>query len=500
MVAPLLIPWAEKDSAVPDAGNPGCPFLLSWDDQRTTKMTAAIDAGKYPGKETAPKRDWTSGSVIRNLLLLSWPMVVMESLWMVSQLTDLIWVGRLGAQSIAGVGIANVLLAMVYSVDMGMVVGVRAMIARCVGAGDTKGADHVAGQAILLGSVWGLLVTAVGAFLARPILSLLGAESAVLSEGAAYLQLMLIGWVAFEVMVMGLYAIQSSGDAVTPMLVEGLMRTVHIALCPFLVLGLWFFPHLGVRGAALANVIGQGLGTVMILGILFSGYSRLRIRISDIRFAPRTMWRLLKVDIPAVGMNLQASFGNILLMKIIMPFGTMAVAAHSLASRVEMFLSVPGVGLGAGAGVLVGHNLGAAQPKRAVKTAWLAVGFVQAFMMACSVVILLWAEKVVGVFTTDQSVVQLGSTLLRISTAGYLVTALTYVLQNCVAGAGDTVPNMVISIGSMWAILLPMAFLLPRFTNLGIYGVRWAMAANLIVAAMASLAYFATGRWKTKRI
>jgi putative MATE family efflux protein len=465
-----------------------------------TQMPAAVEAAKYRERGSALERDWTKGSVTRNLLSLSWPMVVMESLWVVSQITDLIWVGRLGSRSIAGVGIANAVLAMVYSVDMGMIVGVRAMIARCVGAGDTDGANHVTGQAILLGSVWGLLVTTLGAFLAAPMLRVLGTDPAVVDEGAAYLRLMLVGWVGFEVLVMGLYAIQASGDAITPMLIEGAMRTVHVALCPFLVLGLWVFPHFGVRGAALANVIGQSLGALILLLVLFTGYSRLHLRLQDFRLAPRTLWRLLRVGIPAVGMNLQGSLGGIFLMGLVVPFGTMAVAAHSLASRVEMFLSVPGVGLGTGAGVLVGHNLGAGQPKRAVKTAWLALGFVQAFMLACCVVILFWVERIIGVFTSDPGVIALGSTLLRISTAGYLVTALSYVLQNCIAGAGDTVPNMVISIGVIWVVQLPLAFVLPRLANLGIYGVRWAMAANLIVAAIASLIYFTTGRWKTKRI
>jgi putative MATE family efflux protein len=299
---------------------------------------------------------------------------------------------------------------------------------------------------------------------------------------------------------MGLYSIQSSGDTITPMLIEGAMRTIHIALCPFLVLGLWVFPHLGVRGAALANVIGQSLGAIVVLLVLFTGYSRLRLRLPDFRFAPGTLWRLLRVGIPAVGMNLQASVGGMVLMRLVIPFGTMAVAAFSLASRVEMSLSVPGIGLGTGAGVLVGHNLGAGQPKRAAKTAWLALGFVQTFMLACCIVILFWVERILGVFTSDPAVIALGSTLLRISVAGYLVTALSFVLQNCIAGAGDTVPNMVISIGVIWLVQTPLALVLPRLANLGIYGVRWAMAANLIVAAIASLVYFTTGRWKTKRI
>ena len=427
-------------------------------------------------------------------------MVVMESLWVVSQIVDMVWVGRLGSSALAGMGLANVVLNLVYSVDMGLIVGVRATIARYVGAGDVRGANHVAGQGVLLGLVWGALVTLAGSFLAGPVLRLFGADAVVVREGTAFMQIMLAGWVGFEVMVMGLYAIQSSGDTVTPMFIEGMMRAVHVTLCPFLVLGLWIFPHLGIRGAALSNVISQSLGAVAVLWVLFAGRSRLHVHLADLHFAPRVMWRLLRVGIPALVMNLQGALGGSILMRFIVPFGTLGVAALSLAGRVDMFLSIPGIGLGSGAGVLVGHNLGASRPERAERSAWLAVGFVQAFMMACCAVILLWADQVVGIFSAEPELVALGSAFLRITAAGYLVVSLSSVLQNCIAGAGDTLPNMVISLAAIWAVQLPLAFLLPRFTGLGIYGVRWAMVAATIAGSLAYAVYFRSGRWKHKHV
>jgi putative MATE family efflux protein len=450
-------------------------------------------------KESITKKDWTKGSVVGNLLLLSWPMVLMESLWVVSQIIDLIWVGRLGSNSIAGVGIANVVLMMVYSVDMGLLVGVRAMIARFVGAGDIKGASRVAGQALILGISCGLVITLTGVLFAEPIFGLFGADREVFVEGTAYLRVMFAGWIGMELLVMGLYAIQSSGDTVTPMVIEALIRVFHIALCPFLVLGWWVFPRLGVGGAALSNVLAQALGAVAVLYILFKGRSRLRLTLKDLRFTPVIVWRILKIGIPALAMNLQSAFGSMLFMKIIIPFKTLAVSAHSLSGRVEMFLFVPGMGLGTGAGVLVGHNLGAGQPGRAQRSAWLSVGLVAGFMAICGAVILLWAENIIGIFTTESDLVELGGTFLRIAVAGYLVSALSTVLQNCIAGAGDTLPNLIVSIAVVWLVQLPLAYLLSR-TSLGIYGVRWALIAATFAGAIAYTTYFIIGKWKTKKI
>jgi putative MATE family efflux protein len=462
-------------------------------------MSLSAETEKHREK-AAPGKDWTKGPIARNLLLLSWPMVIMEGIWVVSQIMDMMWVGRIGPDSIAGVGIANTFLALIYSVDMGIIVGVRAMIARYAGAGDIDGANHITAQAIIFALAWGSLVTLMGTFLAGPILSIFGAEAAVLREGTAYMRLMLAGWVFFEVLVIGLYAIQSAGDTVTPMLIESSMRVIHMAFCPFLVLGLWFFPKLGVTGAALSNVGAQTLGCIAIVWIVFGGKSRLKVGIKDLRFDPGTMWRLLKIGVPALMMNLQNALGSNLLMRLVVPFGTIAVAAQSLTSRVEMFLLVPGMGLGTGVGVMTGQNLGAGQPKRVSKTAWVAVGFVQAFMMVCCLVILLWAEEILSVFTPDRTVVELGAIFLRISTAGYVVTSIAQVMQSCVSGAGDTVPIMVISIAVIWAIQLPLAFLLSRVTGLGIYGIRWAMAGSTAFSTIAYLGYYLSGKWKTKKI
>jgi Na+-driven multidrug efflux pump len=234
--------------------------------------------------------------------------------------------------------------------------------------------------------------------------------------------------------------------------------------------------------------------------LLFRGHTRLRLTLRDFRFSLDIIWRILKIGVPALVMTLQRSLGDLALTWFIVPFGTLAVAAHSLASRVDMLLFMPGTGLGSGAGVLVGQNLGAHQPERAERGAWLAVGFVEVFLVACSIVILLWAENIMGIFTTEPSLIHLGSIFLRIATASYLVLALVLVLQSSIAGAGDTVPNMIINVGMIWAVQLPLAFLLPRVTDLGIFGVRWAIVASTFAGTIAYVTYFRLGRWKTKKV
>jgi putative MATE family efflux protein len=451
-------------------------------------------------KKASVAKDWTEGPILGNLLHMSWPMVVMETLYVVSQVVDMIWVGRLGSASVAGVGIANIVLLFVMSMDFGIIVGVRAMIARRVGGRDVTGATYIAGQAFVLASVWGVVVTGAGLFLAEPIMRVFGVEAAVVVEGSAFLRVMFVGWVPLEILVMGLYVIQSTGDTKTPMMIELTIRIVHVILCPFLVMGYGGFPHMGVSGAALSNVISQVLGAIIGLWLLMRGHTRLHVTPADFKVSPGIMWNILKIGVPALVMSLQRSLGSLALTWFVIPFGTLAVAAHSLTARVDMFLFMPSMGLGSGAGVLVGQNLGAHRPERAEKGAWLAIGFVQAFLTACSLAILLWAEGVMALFSADPELIRLGAVFLRIATASYVVLAPTTVLQSCIAGAGDTVPNMIINVGMIWAMQLPLAYLLPKVTDMGVLGVRWAIVITTLAGSIAYVAYFRLGRWKNKKV
>jgi putative MATE family efflux protein len=452
------------------------------------------------GRGVVAGRDWTKGSIIRNLLSLSWPMMVHESFYMVGQVVDMIWVGRLGSASIAGVGIASIIAAISESAIMGLVVGMTAMIARFMGAGDTSGANHVARQSFIISFAYGAVTTAVAVSLARPIIGLFGLEAAVVTEGVAYMRTLYAGSLAMSFWFMSLSIMRASGDSMIPMRISIFVRCIHVLLDPFLIFGWWIFPRMGVSGAALGNVVAQTLGMTISLWVLFSGRTRLRLTMRNFRIDPGTIWRIVKIGIPAGVMSIQRAFGDLLLAWLLVPFGTLAVAAHSLYQRVMMVLFLPSWSLGMGSSVLVGQNLGAQQPERSKRTGWLATGIVEAIMLVASVAILLWAEEIVHIFTSEPDLVQIASIFLRIATAGFIVSGLTTVLQQSISGAGDTIPPMIIGIVIVWAVQLPLAYFLPQATTLGVYGVRWAIVAGMVVGAVAYALYFKLGRWKRKRV
>ncbi len=458
------------------------------------------ELGGSTGRRAAFDRDWTKGNIFRNLLTLSWPIIIGDGLLMLGPTTDMIWVGRLGAASIAGVGIAGMIVMFVMMGRMGITTGTRALIARFVGAGDAESANHVAQQAFAISGTYSIVMAGIGIFFAEPILSLFGVEADVVAEGAAYMRIMFVGTVATSFRMMSAVIMQASGDTVTPMKVNIFFRLFHVALAPFLIFGWWIFPRLGVSGAALTNVLSQSLGTGIGLWFLFSGRSRLRVTLRDFHLNLGIIWRIVKIGVPASIRGMQRSLGNLIMMWFMAPFGTLAVAAHTLGQRIERFLFIPGMALGMGAGVLAGQNLGAQKPERAEKSGLIAAGLVMCFMLIASVAILLWPGSIIRIFSPEPDLIDTASSFLRIAAAGYIMMGFNAVFRQFLSGAGDTLPPMVIGILMIWVVQIPLAFFLSQVTNLGVYGVRWAIVAGMVVGAVAYIIYFRMARWKRKRI
>lgn len=330
------------------------------------------NAPRRDGRQASYDRDWTQGSIVGNLWSLAWPMTISTAIRMMGPTIDMIWIGRLGTAALAGVGVSGIAVQVINSARMGLNTGTRAMLARFVGAGDEQGANHVAQQAFVISVAFSLIMAAIGIFLADPILVFLGVEKDVVQEGAAYMRIMFGGSIFMSLGMMAQGIMQASGDAVNPMKINIGIRIFHVVLCPFLIFGWWIFPYMGVKGAAMTNVISQGIGGAVMFWILFTGRTRLRMTLKNFSFDGAILWRIIRIGIPSSITGMERNLANLLLVWFVVPFGTSAVAAHALSDRIDNFVHMPAQGLGQASGVLAGQNLGAGQPDRAEKTGWIA--------------------------------------------------------------------------------------------------------------------------------
>jgi putative MATE family efflux protein len=453
----------------------------------------------FPPKSPVFRRSWTTGSLAGNLWSLSWPMVINNSIAALGPTIDMIWVGRLGTAAIAGVGVSGLVVMVVNALIYGLFIGSSALIARSVGARDEATANRVAQQAFLIGLGFSILMALVGIFLAKPILMLLGVDSTVIPEGTAYLRIQLIGMVTMTGVTVAQSIMQASGDSKNPLYISFGYRFIQLALCPAMVFGWWVFPRLGVSGAALSSVITQGLGGTLAIWLLLSGRSHLPVSFKHFRFEPGLSWRAVKIGIPASITFMERAFAELVLIRFIAPFGTVAVAAQTLSQRIDQFIMNLSGGVGSASGVLGGQNLGAGQPQRAEKTGWMAVGLATLIGLICSTIVWFWIEPILRIFTGNGELLQTSATFLRIQIVCYVVWGIVVVISLFLNGVGDTVFPMFINLFTIWVVQIGLAYILPRYTDLGVYGIRWAVVAGIMLRAILYPVYFRMGRWKIKK-
>ena len=323
-----------------------------------------------PSKGEIVRRDWTQGSIIKNLVQISWPMLVTNLLMTLGPTIDMIWVGKLGNAAVAAVGVAGMVVMLAMCMMMGLSMGMLALIARAIGERDIATAQRTAQQAFIITATYAITMALIGYFLAEQILLLVTSDPEVISLGTTYLRISLIGGVTMAFRMMMDIIMQASGDSVNPMWIAVVYRLFHLVLCPFLVFGWWIFPQLGVSGAAITGVIAQGLGIILGVRVLFGGRSRLKLTFRKFRIDTNIIWRVIRVGLPSGISDIQRSLSQFFIQIFIASFGTAALAAHAIAQRLEMVFMVPAMAFGMGAGVLVGQNLGAKKPERAEKSAW----------------------------------------------------------------------------------------------------------------------------------
>lgn len=446
------------------------------------------------------RRDFTQGSILKNLLVLSWPIMVTQLMMTLGPTIDTIWVGKLGKVAVAAVGVAGTAVMLAMGLMMGFTMGSLALMARAIGAKDFKFANRIAQQAVVISAIFAVIIALIGQFFGEKILLLITTDPEIVKLGTVYLRIEFFGGATMVFRMTMDTIMQASGDTFNPMWIAAVYRIFHIILCPFLIFGWWIFPEMGVSGAALTGVIAQGLGVFLGIRVLVGNRSRVKLSFKDFKFDFGIIWRIVRIGIPASISGIQRSLSQFLLQIFMAPFGQAALAAHVIAQRVEMFFFMPAMSFGSGAGVLAGQNLGAGKPDRAEKSAWVAVWLLEGFIALVIIILLIWMAPVVGIFTNDLELKATSIKYIQVAMVGWTMIGFMFVLMNCLQGAGDTIATMIIGVVDTWLITILPAYLLPKYTDWGVMGIRWAITASIIFGGIAMLIYFRTGKWKTRRV
>jgi putative MATE family efflux protein len=445
-------------------------------------------------------QDFTEGSLRRAVFLLSVPMVLemgMESLF---GLVDAYFVGRLGPDAVAGVGVTEALLTVVFAVAMGLSLSTTATVARRIGEKDPEQAAVTAVQALAIGLAVSLPTGVLGALGWRRLLEIMGTPSSVIEVGGGYTAWMLGG----NITILGLFLINAifrgAGDASLAMRSLWLANALNIVLDPCLIFGLGPFPRMGMTGAAVATNIGRGAGVVYQLVILARGRGRVVVRRRHLRLDLKVMTRLLRVSIGGIVQFLIATASWLGLVRILTPFGAAPLAGYTIALRVIIVAILPSWGMCNAAATLVGQNLGAGKPDRAERAVWLTGLYNMLFLAIVAISFIAFAEPLIACFTADPDVVRQGASCLRIVSYGYVFYAWGMVMVQAFNGAGDTATPTYVNLCCYWLFQIPLAWTLARTLELGPTGVFMAITIAESLIAVVGVLCFRRGRWKTRMV
>lgn len=448
------------------------------------------------GKE----QDLTKVSIKTGIFLLSVPMIlemVMESLFAV---VDILFVGRIGKEAIATVGLTESVVIIIYAIGVGISMAATALIARRFGEQKFKAAGSAAFQLLFFGTVISVIMGVLGFIFAEDILKLMGASEAVVKIGTVYTRIIFGGNTVIMLLFLINGAFRGAGQAYLAMRTLIVSNGLNILLDPILIFGIGSFEGFGLAGAAWATTIGRSIGVLYQLYHLFNGKHKLVILRENIRLKWKTMKNIASISISGMGQFLIDSVAWIVLMRITAEFGDDAVAGTTIAMRILMFSLMPAWGFSAAAATLVGQYMGAEKLKRATLSVLLTVRYNVLFLGCITALYLIFGDQIVSAFTDNSIVAGIASSGLRVIVLGYVFFAVGMVMIQAFNGAGDTKTPMFINVFVFMILEIPLAYFLAITADLGVMGIFITIAFCHSLHALIAMYYFRKGLWKTVKV
>lgn len=444
--------------------------------------------------------DFTEGSMWRAILLLSVPMVLEMAMESIFAIADIFFVSQLGADAVATVGVTESILTLVYAIAMGLSMSTTALVSRRIGEKNKEGAAISAVQAIIVAIIVSLPIAVIGIFYAPELLRLMGSNEQMIQQLNSYTAIML----GSNMVIMLLFIINAifrgAGDAAISMRVLWVANVINIVLDPLLIFGLGPFPELGIMGAAVATTIGRGLGVIYQFYLLAKSGNRINILPEHWKLDGTIMKRLIRLSLGGISQHLIATSSWIGLVRIIAVFGAEALAGYTIAIRILIFSLLPSWGMSNAAATLVGQNLGAKKPERAERSVWITGLVNMTFLAFVGIAFYFWAEELIRLFTTEPTVVSIGTLCLRIICLGYLFYAWGMVIAQAFNGAGDTDTPTLLNFICFWLVEIPLAYVLALTLGFAEQGVFYSIVISETLLGLLGIFLFKKGKWKKREV
>tara|TARA_B110001454_G_scaffold16145_1_gene14552 strand:- start:41972 stop:43369 length:1398 start_codon:yes stop_codon:yes gene_type:complete len=441
------------------------------------------------------EHDYTEGNISDAVVLLSIPMILELSMESIFAVVDMFFVSKLGQNAIATVGLTESFASIIYCIAIGLSTGATAIVARRVGEKNPAAAAHAGAQSIILALIASIVLGVLGVVYASDILKLMGASTEVVNEGSIFAQILIGGNIVILLLFLINGIFRGAGNAAMAMRSLWLASGANIILCPILI-HIW-----GLKGAAIATVLGRSVGVIYQCYHLYKGDGLLKFSLGQFKIDTSVMKSLFTISWPASLQFLIGSGSWILLTRLVAETGgTAASAGYQIAFRNFAFFILPAWGLSNAAATLVGQNIGAKKIERAEQSVYTTAKYCVVLMIFVTLFFFFLAEPLIKIYTDDPEVAGHGIQTLRILGSGFIFYGIAMVMNQALNGAGDTKTPTRLNFICFWLFQTPFAYLLAKYAGLNATGAVIAIPVSEVLLALLAWYYFKKGKWKNIQV
>ncbi|MCC8065498.1 MAG: MATE family efflux transporter [Clostridiales bacterium] len=429
------------------------------------KNKAGLSRQKQNGAGQAGDRQNKMAVMPMNQLLLTMSVPLMLSLLVQSlyNIVDSIFVSRYSEQALTATSLVYAVQFLMIAVGVGTNVGLNALLSQRVGAKKNEEACSAATTGLILNLASALLFSLVGIFFSKPIAGLMSSDPELRELCVQYMQVCVVFCYGTFIQTYGQRLLQAVGDTILSMfsLISGAI--INIILDPIMIFGLLGCPEMGIRGAAIATVIGQCVGAVVALVLNKTKNPVIHVHFKGYHFNLADVKAIYRVGMPTIVMQAIGSVMTFAVNAVLMSVSTTAVAFFGVYYKLQNFLMMPMNGLGQATIPIVGYNFGAGNKDR-IQKAWRCVvpaGIVMALIG--TVIFLVFPKYLLGLFAASEEMLAIGVPALRIISVTFVFATMTIIFGYFASGLGNGVINMVGGAIRQLVVLVPLVWL---FTNL----------------------------------
>lgn len=421
----------------------------------------------------------TSGPIGPILLRFAFPLLLGNLFQQLYNVVDSLVVGNVcGDLALAAVSSSGSLCHLLIGFFQGLCLGAGVVVSRHWGARDKEGTDRAVHTTIVFALFAGILLTALGVWFTPTLLRWMGTPEGVLPYSIAYFRVYCAGLMGLALYNTATGIFQALGDSRHPLVYLIISAGVNLVLDLLFVAGL----DMGVEGAALATILGQGLSAVLAFGYLMSGRFLIRVRLRGLRADRELLGQIFRLGLPSGIQNCVINIANVVVQANINAFGDLAMAGCGAYFKIEGFMFLPVSSLTMAITTFVGQNTGAGQPERAKKGAWLGIGMASLGTEAIGVVFFLLAPWLIGLFSPTPEVVAFGARQVRTEALFYAFLGFAHAAGAALRGAGRAVTSMGVLL-SVWCFfrIAYITVMVALFQDITVvftaYPVTWGISA-----------------------